>query len=474
MIAVVVAALAATINMYGYHRDELYFRMLGAHPAWSYVDEPPLTPMLVRGSTAIFGDSLWALRLPAILCAVATIAIVALLARELGGRTFAQVIAALGVSFSFLLVGGHILLTASPDMVVWTLVILFALRAILRERERYWIYLGVTVGIGLYNKQLVLLLLIGLGVGLLISGPRRILTSRALWLGMLIAVVIALPTIIYQFTNDFPELKMSHAIAVHKGPNDRITFIPFQFLVVVALWMPGFIGMFTVPAWRRIRALGWAYAVVAVIVLGTGGQIYYGFGLLAFFMAAAAVRYEGMGEVRRTRPRVWMVVVLAISAVIWPLIALPIVPAGALHHTTIGAANQAVGDQIGWPTYVREVADVYRSLSPADQAHATIVTGNYGEAGSIDKFGGQYGLPKVYSGQNQLYYYGPPPASATVVIFVSFEPSDVAGQFDSCTKAGSLDNRLDVDNEEQGIPITVCRGLTSSWAQMWPSYQHYD
>jgi 4-amino-4-deoxy-L-arabinose transferase-like glycosyltransferase len=167
VIAVVVAALAATVNLYGYHRDELYFRMLAAHPAWGYVDEPPMTPMLVRGSMAVFGDSLWALRVPAILCTVATVVVVAVTCRELGGRAFAQVIAATGVGLSFLLVGGHLMLTASPDMVIWTLAILFALRAILREQERYWIYLGITVGVGLYNKQLVLLLLIGLGAGLL-------------------------------------------------------------------------------------------------------------------------------------------------------------------------------------------------------------------------------------------------------------------------------------------------------------------
>ena len=62
--AVVVIVLAVTVNAYGYHRDELYFRMLAAHPAWGYVDEPPMTPMLARASTTIFGDSLWALRLP--------------------------------------------------------------------------------------------------------------------------------------------------------------------------------------------------------------------------------------------------------------------------------------------------------------------------------------------------------------------------------------------------------------------------
>ena len=53
-----VALLVATINGYGYHRDELYFRVLASHPAWGYVDEPPLTPLLAKASIALFGDHL--------------------------------------------------------------------------------------------------------------------------------------------------------------------------------------------------------------------------------------------------------------------------------------------------------------------------------------------------------------------------------------------------------------------------------
>ena len=471
--AIVVAALGATANEYGYHRDELYFRMLGAHPAWSYIDEPPMTPLLVRAATGVFGDSVWALRVPAIISAAATIVIVALIARELGGRGYAQTIAAIGATASFLLAAGHVMLTASPDMVVWTLTILFIARALLRHADRYWIYAGVAVGLGLYNKQLILLLLIGLAVGLLISGPRDVLTSRALWLGVAIAVVIALPTFIYQIVDHFPELKMSRAIAADKGPSDRIAYLPFQLAAVVALWIYGFVGMFTVPAWRRVRALAWAYVVVSVIVLVTGGQMYYSFGLLAFFMAAAAVRLETWVVPSRVR-QTWVVAALTVATLIWAVIALPLVPARSFGSTPIGAINQASRDSFGWPAYVQQVAAAYRTLSPADQAQTTVIAENYGEAGALDKFGGAYRLPHVYSAQNQLYLYGPPPASATIAVLVGYETTDVSNDFASCATVGRLDDKLGVDNEEQGNPITICRTPTQSWAALWPSLRHYS
>src|SRR5206468_6169596 len=82
--------LTAFSNRYGYHRDELYFRML--RPAWGYVDQPPLAPMLVRSFSQL-SDSAWAIRLPATLAAAGSVLVVALIAREVGGGRAAQALA---------------------------------------------------------------------------------------------------------------------------------------------------------------------------------------------------------------------------------------------------------------------------------------------------------------------------------------------------------------------------------------------
>jgi len=57
VVAVQFVALVATSTRYGYHRDELYFRLLGQHLAWGYVDQPPLTPLLSAASVALLGVS---------------------------------------------------------------------------------------------------------------------------------------------------------------------------------------------------------------------------------------------------------------------------------------------------------------------------------------------------------------------------------------------------------------------------------
>src|SRR5690349_1750819 len=113
-----VVALLATASRYGYHRDELYFLML--KPAWGYVDQPPLTPLLARGASALFGDTLWGMRVPAVLAVAVATVIVALTTRELGGGALAQGLSAWGYVFGGLpLVMGHVMVTATVDFALW-------------------------------------------------------------------------------------------------------------------------------------------------------------------------------------------------------------------------------------------------------------------------------------------------------------------------------------------------------------------
>ena len=136
--------------------------------------------------------------------------------------------------------------------------------------------------------------------------------------------------------------------------------------------------------------------------------------------------------------------------------------------------NQTAADTVGWPAYVDEVAAAYRRLPPATQAHTVIVATNYGEAGAIDRYGPRLHLPVSLSAQNQLYFQGRPPASATVTIFVGAELVRAQTLFRSCRVVGSLDNRVDVDNEEQGQPIAVCRAPLGGWQRIWPLLRHED
>jgi hypothetical protein len=400
--------------------------------------------------------------------------LIALIAREVGGGPAAQTLAALAAAGGFPLIAGHVLATATIDLVVWPAVILGVMRALLRDEPRWWLVVGGIVGLALYNKHLIVLLLLALGLGLLLVGPRHVLRSPWLWGGVAIALVVGAPNLIYQVTHDWPQLAMAEALARNKGDDARVTFVPLQLLMlgppVAAIWIAGLVKLLRDRALRPIRAIGVAYLVLCVVIPLIAGQPYYTLGLQLALWAVGAVATVNWLAGRASR-RVLVVTAVVLNAAVAALIALPILPVPVLAHTPIPEINQVTRDQIGWPAYVRQVAEAYQRLSTEEATRAVVITGNYGEAGAIDRYGSRYGLTGVYSGQNELYHLGPPPESASVAILFGFDPPR---SFDSCELAARLDNGVGIDNEEQGRPVWICRGRRLPWRDLWPSLQHYD
>src|SRR5256714_13817581 len=83
-----------TGGRYGFHRDELATLDDARHLAWGYVAYPPVTPFFGWLSLKLFGTSLTGFRFFAAVSVSSAVVLTGLMARELGGRTGAQAIAA--------------------------------------------------------------------------------------------------------------------------------------------------------------------------------------------------------------------------------------------------------------------------------------------------------------------------------------------------------------------------------------------
>jgi hypothetical protein len=104
------------------------------------------------------------------------------------------------------------------------------------------------------------------------------------------------------------------------------------------------------------------------------------------------------------------------------------------------------------------------------RAHPVIVTSNYGEAGAVSRYGAD--LPPVYSGLNALDALGPPPAGDDVVVLWTEDYAADAARFTHCRRLGTMDNGVNIDNEEQGSAIGVCRLRPGGWPAVWPALRH--
>lgn len=470
---VLLLVLVATSQGYGWHRDELYFRMLP--PAWGYTDQPPLVPYVAR-TVAGLVDQPWAVRLPAAACAAASVVVAALLAREVGGGRGTQVLAAVAVaSGTVTLLFGHVLLTSSLDLVVWPLVCLLVLRAVLREEQRWWVWTGVVVGLSTWNKLLVAMLLLGLAVGLVATGRGRVLLSRGVVAGGLVAAVLAAPNLVYQATHDWPQLATGAALGASNGEEVRVMTWVFLAIALgpplVAFWGAACVAAVRRPGWAGVRFLVVALPVVVLLTLLAGSQPYYPSGLLAALVAVGCVPVAGWASGSRAR-RATVAAAVALNAAVSAVVALPLLPVGVLGGTPVPAMNQAAADQVGWPRYVEQVAAVWHALPDDDRDRAVVLTANYGESGAVDRFGPALGLPAPVSGHNALGDLGPPPEGTDVVVLVGAD--HLQALFATCEVADHLDNGVGVENEEQGVPVAVCRGPSLPWDDLWEQVRHLD
>jgi hypothetical protein len=65
----------------------------------------------------------------------------------------------------------------------------------------------------------------------------------------------------------------------------------------------------------------------------------------------------------------------------------------------------------------------------------------------------------------------PPPS---YVLLLGYDGGrDAAPQFTGCRWLAVLDNGVGLDNDEQGLPVMLCRP-SSSWAVLWPALRHYN
>ena len=205
VIALAAVALHILLNgQYGFHRDELDFLFNARHLDWGYISYPPITPFFARIGLALFGESLRGLRvLPAIAQGI-VIVLAGLMARDLGGKRAAQVLAALAVFIAPVsLMGGTLIMYFAFDYLWWALGAFFFIRLLARDEPRYWLGIGAAIGLGMLTKYTMAFWVAGLAVGVLATAARKYLRSQWLYLGAGLALLIFLPNLLWQVRHGF-------------------------------------------------------------------------------------------------------------------------------------------------------------------------------------------------------------------------------------------------------------------------------
>lgn len=479
---------------YGYFRDELYFLACGEHPDWGYVDHAPMVGAAAWFARRLMGDSLFALRLLPAVAGALKVLLTGLLVREFGGGKFAAALACLCVLVAPIYLGIDTLFSMNAfEPVFWMTCALAVTLAVGRGEPRWWLLFGVAAGLGLQNKHSMLFFGFAVLVGLVLTPARRALASKWFWMGGVLALVIFLPNVIWEYRHDWATLELLGNVG-KTGKNVEVSpveFVAQQVLMLhpltLPVWAAGLWFLLFDREGRRFRLLGIAYVVVLALMIALKGKNYYTQAVYPLLFAAGGVVFERLVARRRAR---WLkfaypLVLVAGGAALAPLV-LPVLPVERFLRyqdalgvkppkTEVGHEGplpQHFGDMFGWPETVAEVARVYHSLPPAEREKAAVYASNYGEAGAVDFFGPRHGLPKAISPHQNYFLWGPRHYTGEVLILLRSKREDAERACASVEEAGRVGHPYAM--AEEHYTIYVCRGLRQPLRELWPSLKHWN
>ena len=482
---------------WGYFRDELYYILCGQHLDWGYVDHGPIVALQARLGILLFGKSLAGIRLFSALAGAVKVFLTGILAWQLGARRIGQALAMAGVLLAPQYLGMDSFLSMNSfEPVFWMTTLLAVLRLLDGWDARWWIVFGCAAGLGMENKPSMLVFLVALLFGLLITGQRRVLSSRWMLIGILIAFTLALPNALWQMHNHWPTLEFLHN---GKVEHKNVTLSPLAFLhaqelmlspVSLPLWGAGLVWLLASRRAKEFRFLGWTYLIFLFAMMATrDAKDYYLSPIYPVLFAAGGSAWQGLLRSSRTK---WLVPVyatlLVVSAIIIMPMALPVLTpqnwiaytekmhlrskASHSENTDEGPLPQFFADRFGWQELADNVTAIYRNLPAADRARVGILCSNYGEASAINFLGAGRGLPFANSGQNSYYLWGPHGATGAVMIIVSAGTlDDMRENYAAVEVVGRMDHPYSMPYEHRNI--FLCRGRKSSLITAWSKVKHY-
>ena len=480
---------------YGYFRDELYYIACSDHLAWGYVDQPPLSIGFLWLSRLLLGDSLFALRfLPAILGSL-TIGLAMRIVRELGGKRFAQILAALSILAAPLTTGTNSYYSMNSfDLFFWTFAVYLILLILKNDAQWKWIALGIVLGLGLMNKISVMWLGAAFCLSLMLTPKRKVFLTRKVWIAAGIAVFLFVPYILWQISNVFPTLEFMHNALTRKYVAMAPWELFLQQMVVMnpltfPIWITG-LGYFLFSrSTKQFRVLPLLYLVVFIIlVAGRNSKSEYLGPLFPMLFALGSFAFE-----KFITRRSWnwskpvAICLILFSGIVMAPFAIPLLPVGSFisYSKMLGIAPstperkqlsqlpQYYADMFGWEKMTAAVADAYYSLTPEARAECVILCDNYGEAGAIDFFGRQYNLPKAISGHNNYWLWGCRNSTGKVVI-------RLGGSLDLILKSYTTAMLVEVFSDqycmpyENNKPVYICLDRKTPLSADWPEFKHFE
>jgi 4-amino-4-deoxy-L-arabinose transferase-like glycosyltransferase len=449
-------------SFYQPHRDEYLYLAEAHHMDWGYMEIPPMLSVFAW-ITNFFGASMFWIRVWPALFGALTFLLVGRIILSLGGRIFALFLAWLPFMIDGYMRLFFLFMPGFLDVFFWTLMAFSVIRFIQTQQNK-WLYLfGAAIGLGMMSKYSVAFYTISILAGILLTRHRKIFINKHFYFASLIALLIFLPNIIWQYNHRFPVITHMNELQEEQLKyNSAAGFIISQLIMnlpCLFIWIGGLAHVIFYSQGKPYRFIAWTYLFVIALLIVLRGKDYYALGAYPVLFAFGAYQLEKATSLKLRWTRYMMVIFpFALGLFAMPLI-MPLAKPEVLvkYYEKTGLSKtgsfkwedqqmhplpQDFADMMGWKEMALKAGAVYNKL-PEDQKLKTMVyCRGYFSAGALNYYREEAGLPEVYSDNASFLFWMPDKYNIKNLILVGHQIPDkddiVFQQFEKMTVKDSI------------------------------------
>ena len=385
---------------YDLQRDEYLHLDQAHHLAWGFESVPPFTSWISYIICLLGNSVFWVKFFPALFGSL-TIVVVWKAIEELNGNLFALILGANCVLFSALLRLNTLHQPNSFDVLSWTTFYFVLIKYFNTEKAKWLFVAAVVFAFGFLNKYNIVFLLIGFFPAILLTEQRKVFGKKNLYIALVLALVIVLPNLFWQYRNNFPVIHHLKELSDTQLVNvDRLNFLKSQLLFFIGALFVIIAGLYALlfyKPYKKYTTFFWAIIFTLAVFIYLKAKDYYAIGLYPIYI------YFGSVFIADILKDAWKKYLQPVAIAIPLLLFIPIFkvafpnksPEYIVQHAqpykNFGllrwedgedhALPQDFADMLGWKELASKVDSVCSKLPNLDET--LILCDNYGEAGAI-------------------------------------------------------------------------------------------
>jgi hypothetical protein len=475
----------------GFQMDELLHIETGNHPAWGYMEFPPMIGWLAFIQDQFHSTSPFVHHIFPHLASLLIIILVGLTTIELGGKTRAVFIALLCLAIAPGLDRGQQLFQpAVLSQLFWVLSFYQWVRFTKTPNRRHLLYLTLSIAFGFLAKYDSVFFIVGLGSTLFFKRTRDILPTQSIWKYILLFLVLVGPNLWWEYQHHFPVLNMFSRL--YQTQLDHVTVLGVLSDLIIALnplaaviWIGGLVFMWNKrdAAFYRPLALSILISVLALAISKSKG--YYFFPVVLTLLPFGAIWFE-------QKILAWKLAIIyptAVAMILTGAVMMPfglgvLTPEGFLKyakvkmvdgHYNFGVDCQEYFSPQKWNNTLTTLKQVYDSLPPAERVSCLIWGKHYSQAGAVALMGKAYGLPAAFSYHGSFYLWAPTSGEMpqTVIAYTNDEAGIDFFQsfFLTVVPVKKVFNPYAMFEKDRWQTIYICKGAKENFAGMREAFK---